>query len=146
MTRPELDLRAIFGQKVVDAMNDVAELVQIHRSIYEIQTEFRDSPEIDYKVAKPRANLILKTTKEAAVSLLEAVMLGKTELKLLAEVSEVHSGYCEKIGNAIMEAEKLASQERAAFGQSGAKGNFVSVRIHGPLDRLAEKWYGTSSS
>ena len=138
---PNVDPTELFGVKIIDAMNDIAELILVSRSIHDIRARFRNDIEIDYQLARPRANRIGNAARDIAQLLLTAVQRGTTQEDIDSRIGEIRTSKLELIHGAVHDAELLARQESDANDQVNiSKSGVVPLRILAPLEHLAAKW------
>jgi hypothetical protein len=133
----------LYGQATLEAMNDIAELILITRSLREISKQFRKEVDIDFCEAKPRAVRILESASEAAHTLLDAALDHYSEEKLIKQLGKARREHLALLTKAASAARLMAEQEDAAYESTPLK-SFIRPQVQIRLEALVARWKATT--
>lgn len=130
----------IYGSSTLEALNEIAELLAIARSLREIKAQFKNHPHIDFKVATKNAVSILKILRAASVDLLKVSFSTNDEERLRQMFILARREHSANLLRAVQLADELNDQEFSALEGDGIKANFVLLKVLNPLRGVAGGW------
>jgi hypothetical protein len=129
-----------FDQVTIEALNDVAVLLQVAQSLRGSRKAFRNHQEIDVGAAQKHRNIVLHQTRIVGGKMLKGAFMAREGKLTVEALNHIRDDVIARLRKAEKHALVLAQIWERAVTEPGVKGNLVWVTIHAPLQGLVARW------